>query len=533
ASAKALGEQVLEVTDSLSLDDVVCGRGDQPLEHHQFTIALLLLLNEVRVQIGATLESLNQWLGSLMPLSFKKEGLEPCETSIADLLRSLTKDGKTPNLQGLKQVIPKSAFIAKTMVNLKTDAEKKKKDIPEVKNESTAKQEDSTKEGSNEQESNDFDKNLLDSFEYFLKYVNLDKLMNNTAAPVAISDFKQHLLYSLWKYKLMIRAKDLTLMSWIQQICPVSLNQPSLEKLAQAAKSLYEHMQENPQDQGKLNLPLLVQKSPADTISETENKIEQKNEQTLPSKIFEDSKPNATNSELARNDNSKSSSSQKHKNVKSVKRKRSLKGNKVKSIQSQENITKVTDSNLENVQLRVTNLEKQSKKQEISEKYPINNNDKVNSISKISDSIADSHVHDRLNSLSGSIKESLYLEVRKEKELNKCVEMISDDINEIKSPSKKQKEVVKEMKMNKCINNTAIDIIETTKLTSDKSFNFFEKYDKNEDSEVSNDGADNELALKVQELERQLKEVKQQNMKLLEITHKNRHNNNNNHLATK
>ncbi|KAK4290375.1 hypothetical protein Pmani_036718 [Petrolisthes manimaculis] len=84
----------------------------QPVMEQQFNLWLLLVLNELRVQIGADLTQLINWIEYLMPSDKYDRGLRPCSKELAGFLRRVSS---SPFSHELSDPIPEIVFTLKSL----------------------------------------------------------------------------------------------------------------------------------------------------------------------------------------------------------------------------------------------------------------------------------------------------------------------------------------------------------------------------------------------------------------------------------
>ncbi|KAK7086527.1 hypothetical protein SK128_012508 [Halocaridina rubra] len=214
---------------NIGLDDI-CGEYNRaPMEEDEYTVLLLLVLNEFRVHIGEGLPILTRWLMQLMPVQMRLEGYEICEDKLIPFLNSLANEWKN-NFKELNCPIPLNLFVRNNASTLSSPS--KTGSIEDHLESSVC---------SNEKE------NAL-QWEDFLKPVNLDKLFRGEASPLSRTDFNNGVLYAFWRVLQIIGGDDEQLADWVKQVSPITLEKSHLKMLLNAPLPLHEHLQQYPED---------------------------------------------------------------------------------------------------------------------------------------------------------------------------------------------------------------------------------------------------------------------------------------------
>ncbi|KAK3854884.1 hypothetical protein Pcinc_038682 [Petrolisthes cinctipes] len=119
-----LKQHILPLLQQFSIDQMVTTivqgtcTSRQPVMEQQFNLWLLLVLNELRVQIGADLTQLINWIEYLMPSDKYDRGLRPCSKELAGFLRRVSS---SPFSHELSDPIPEIVFTLKSLPSVFKD----------------------------------------------------------------------------------------------------------------------------------------------------------------------------------------------------------------------------------------------------------------------------------------------------------------------------------------------------------------------------------------------------------------------------
>lgn len=267
-------KKILLAMESFSIDDLISKPERQPLEMQEFSIWMLLVLNDFRVQIGAAIGDLATWLTQLMPKQMYDRGLRPCQSKLAHFLLTLSKFSSNMDNDEMNSMIPEEIFIVSDTpkaaihekmsivksTSSKSNSKKKVDDecdkIYEVYNKSEKLTDSSWKQ---EQPSAAEDGSVKAEihWEDFLRQTSLDELMEGTAKPLSLAQFSNGVIYSLWRTSLMIGGGSETFRGWLMQIAPILLDHQQTEKIILGVKSLHDHLEKQPEDVCKLGIQVI------------------------------------------------------------------------------------------------------------------------------------------------------------------------------------------------------------------------------------------------------------------------------------
>lgn len=267
-------KRILRVMESFSIDDLVSKPQRQPLEMQEFSIWMLLVLNDFRVQIGAAIGDLAKWLTQLMPNELYDKGLRPCQSKLAHYLLTLSKYSSNMDNNEMSNTVPDEIFIVINLPEL--IAQEKIGSAQSVSSKSNIKKKidsefDKVNEGGSKSE------NIIDSisrqeqpsttddgsgkaeihWEDFLRQTSLDELMEGTAKPLSLAQFSNGVIYSLWRTSLMIGGGSETFRGWLMQIAPILLDHEQTEKIISGVKALHDHLEKQPEDVCKLGIQVI------------------------------------------------------------------------------------------------------------------------------------------------------------------------------------------------------------------------------------------------------------------------------------
>nr|XP_053640794.1 uncharacterized protein LOC128694648 [Cherax quadricarinatus]XP_053640795.1 uncharacterized protein LOC128694648 [Cherax quadricarinatus]XP_053640796.1 uncharacterized protein LOC128694648 [Cherax quadricarinatus]XP_053640797.1 uncharacterized protein LOC128694648 [Cherax quadricarinatus] len=234
--------KILPVIQSFSIDDVVGKSHRQPLDVKDFSIWLLLVLNDLRVQTGAGIGDLAEWLIRLMPTEMYNKGLRPCQSNLATFILSVTKSSNVFTEDRLNSVIPPGVFILDTKtqdeINVGITTEK---DMQQH-----------NKDDASDRMENDSSDRAEASWEEYLTSVNIDELMKGKAKPLSVKQFNNGVLYALWRVSRMLGEDDRAVVDWLGQLSPYPMQKEELEKVVTSAGPLHNHLEKHPEDMYKL-----------------------------------------------------------------------------------------------------------------------------------------------------------------------------------------------------------------------------------------------------------------------------------------
>lgn len=252
--------KILPVIQSFSIDDVVGKYHRQPLSMEDYSVWMLLVLNDLRIQIGASIGDLAAWLVLLMPSEMYDKGLRLCESNLASFLLNMTKFSDTLTEDRLSAAIPPEVFIfeSQSQSTLLTPS-----DIPAETSTQNSGKGSKCQQNGEDNQLNCLKSDMLENdelnWEDFLEYVNLDKLMKGIAKPLSVKQFNNGILYSLWRMSQMIGEGDHVVIDWLRQLSPVPLQEEQLKKLVAAVGPLHEHLLECPEDIHNLKCEIIPQ----------------------------------------------------------------------------------------------------------------------------------------------------------------------------------------------------------------------------------------------------------------------------------
>ncbi|XP_047476340.1 uncharacterized protein LOC125030365 [Penaeus chinensis] len=265
-------KRILQVMKSFSIDDLVSKPQRQPLEMQEFSIWMLLVLNDFRVQIGAAIGDLATWLTQLMPNELYDKGLRPCQSKLAHYLLTLSKYSSNMDNDEMSNTIPGEIFIVtnspkliahekmSTVQSVSGKSKKKADNEFDKVNEMGNKSEkfiDSVRKQEQPSTTHDGSGKAEIHWEDFLRQTSLDELMEGTAKPMSLAQFSNGVIYSLWRTSLMIGGGSETVRGWLMQIAPILLDHEQTEKIISGVKSLHEHLEKQPEDVCKLGIQVI------------------------------------------------------------------------------------------------------------------------------------------------------------------------------------------------------------------------------------------------------------------------------------
>nr|XP_045595466.1 uncharacterized protein LOC123756393 [Procambarus clarkii] len=276
--------KILPVIQSFSIDDIV-GKGHrQPLDIKDFSTWLLLVLNELRIQTGAGIGDLAEWLIRLMPTEMYDKGLRPCRNSLASFLLSVTKSSDIFTKDKLSTAIPPEVFIFNNQTpgaNIITEDNQHRLGLPQQNNQgdqldcmkrvtlsSTHTIESSPPQESNQEDRLDCLENDRENvnWEDFLTIINIDDLMKGRAKPLSVKQFNNGVLYAMWRVSQMLGEDDHTVVEWLKQLSPVPLQKDELEKVVASASSLHNYLEKHPGDVQKLKREIIRMKTSGSSL---------------------------------------------------------------------------------------------------------------------------------------------------------------------------------------------------------------------------------------------------------------------------
>ncbi|KAG7164504.1 uncharacterized protein LOC121871883 [Homarus americanus] len=256
--AGQLLQKILPVIQSFSIDDIVARCHRQPLDMEDYSVWLLLVLNDLRIQTGASIGDLAAWLIRLMPSKMYDEGLRPCLSNLASFLLSVTKSSDIFTEDRLSAAIPPEVFILDNHshgTTLSTTNTPTEMNTLNIKSSNFHQNHRGDQLNCVEREWDDGDKL---SWEDFLTYVNLDDLMKGTAKPLSMKQFSNGVLYALWRVSRMLGENIRIVGDWLRQLSPIPLQKEQLDNLVTScAGPLHSHLEKYPQDMHKLKCELI------------------------------------------------------------------------------------------------------------------------------------------------------------------------------------------------------------------------------------------------------------------------------------
>ncbi|XP_050691484.1 uncharacterized protein LOC126983056 [Eriocheir sinensis] len=236
-------QRIQPLVEQFSLDEVVSEGERQPVLEQHFCVWLLLVLNELRMQVGAAIRDLARWLLALMPADMYESGLRPCPNNLASFLLNITSCFRNLTQDMLEGPIPAWVFVT----------------------ENTFQASEAGKAGTALSSKGD-DKDLC--WEDFLQHVKLDALMGGRAQPVAAEHFTQGLVYAVWRTTQLLGEGEQQLMDWLRQLSPLPMSKEQLENLLAMIGTLHNHLEEHPEDIHELQQEAITrQQSPALGVS--------------------------------------------------------------------------------------------------------------------------------------------------------------------------------------------------------------------------------------------------------------------------
>ena len=227
-------QRIQVLMEQFNLDEVIGEGKRQPVLEQYFCVWLLLVLNELRMQVGAAIGDLAHWLMTLMPVDMYESGLRPCPNNLASFLLSTTRCSKDLTEDVLEGAIPAWVFVANETFHATPTG---KVGI--------------THDNDNEEE------DLC--WEDYLHHVNLDALVGGKATPVSAIDFTQGLVYAVWRTSQLLGEGEQQVVDWLRQLSPLPLSKEQLENLVIMIGQLHIHLEEHPEDIHELECAIIPQ----------------------------------------------------------------------------------------------------------------------------------------------------------------------------------------------------------------------------------------------------------------------------------